>query len=308
MTRTTRRKRIRRRMISTLPTLLTLGNLLCGFAAIFYAGRDPNVRHIFPAFTPLSIAAGFIFVGMVFDALDGRVARMTRNTSDLGEQLDSLADMVCCGVAPAFLIIHLIGIGTPFFGVEPTPGEALARVDTMFDRAVLVVAGLYVACCGLRLARFNAEIDEPEEADHNSFKGMPSPAAAGTVAALVLVHQKLAGDAMISGSQALADAARAVAIGMVALTFLVAIAMVSNIRYVHFANRFLKGRAPFHTIALVVVIGAVTMIEPPITIATLFIAYALSGPVGWLTGRARPQSDETDDDSSEPIPAGDPDS
>jgi CDP-diacylglycerol--serine O-phosphatidyltransferase len=296
---TNRRKRIRRRMIATLPTMLTLGNLLCGFAAIFYASRSPDVQHMLPQFTPLMIAAGFIFIGMVFDALDGRVARMTHQTSDLGEQLDSMADMVCCGVAPAFLVIHLIGIGTPFFGA--------AAVDTLFDRLVLVVGGLYVACCGLRLARFNAEIDLPEEVDHSSFKGMPSPAAAGVVASLVLVHQKLTSEAIRVAdgapvtAETLKSAADAVAIGMVALTLLVAIAMVSNVRYTHFANRFLKGRAPFHMFAMVVILVGLMLIEPTITVAALFVIYAISGPVGLFWKKESTEPIEPEDDEADEI-------
>src|SRR5688500_16955842 len=112
-----RRRRLRpTRMLRVLPSLFTLGNLLCGFAAVFNAsriGRDADGSAGVPH---LAIAAGLVFAGMVFDALDGRIARLTRQTSDLGEQLDSMADMVTFGVAPAFMVIQLVGIGNPIFG------------------------------------------------------------------------------------------------------------------------------------------------------------------------------------------------
>jgi CDP-diacylglycerol--serine O-phosphatidyltransferase len=265
-----RRRRLNPRgMIKVLPSLFTLGNLLCGFASIFYASRvttDPVFGH----FSVLTVAASLIFLGMVFDALDGRVARMTRQTSELGEQLDSMSDMVTFGVAPAFLAVQLIGIGTPFFGTY--------KADTYFDRLVLVVAGVYVACCALRLARFNIEIDNPEEADHMSFKGMPSPAAAGTVASLALLHQSLGVGGAMQWWTTLA---------LVAVTMLAAIAMVSTMRYSHLLNRYLRGRAPFEYIVAVVVIGLLLLIAPHLTLAVGLVLYALSAPVVVLSRKLR---------------------
>lgn len=256
-------------MIKILPSLFTLGNLLCGFASIFYASRPADALPIFGHWSVLTVAAALIFAGMIFDGLDGRIARMTRQTSELGEQLDSMSDMVTFGVAPAFLMIQLIGIGTPFFGV--------AKADTFLDRTVLVIAAVYVACAALRLARFNIEIDEPGESDHLSFKGLPSPAAAGTVASLVLLHQGLtyhvASNAVI----------RDTALGLVGVTFLAAIAMVSALRYSHLLNRYLRGRAPFHSIAFGIIVGLLLIITPQITLAAGFVLYALSSPTLALT-------------------------
>jgi len=254
------------RMARILPSALTLSNLLCGFGAIFYASRPmtingaPNI--VLGHFSPLTVAAALIFFGMIFDALDGRVARMTRQTSELGEQLDSMSDMVTFGVAPAFAVIQLVGIGVPFLGE--------ARVDTYFDRAVLVIAGVYAACCALRLARFNIELDT-EDSDHLSFKGLPSPAAAGTVASLVLLHQtKLVGLGM---------AQIATGVGIVLITLLAAVAMVSTLRYAHVLNKYLRGRAPFHIIATAVLLLIPLLVEPQITVAVVFCAYALVEPI-----------------------------
>src|SRR5690606_12393377 len=115
----------------------------------------------------------FIFLGMLLDGLDGRVARMTRSTSELGEQLDSMADMVTFGVAPAFLAVQLVGVVSP-----------LSLAEDMFDRFAMVVAFIYVACAALRLARFNIETKSDNVVDHLSFSGLPSPGAAGTVASM----------------------------------------------------------------------------------------------------------------------------
>jgi CDP-diacylglycerol--serine O-phosphatidyltransferase len=288
--RPSRRARLRTlRSVAVLPSLLTLGNLLSGFAAVFYASRSIDAPMPW-GWTPLTFAAAMIFVGMIFDALDGRLARLTRQTSELGEQLDSMADMVTFGVAPAFIVVQLVGIGTPFFGAE-------SQLDTYFDRIVLILASIYVACAALRLARFNFESDPSGESQHQSFKGLPSPGAAGTLGALVLLHQHL----LAHNTSSLA--ARATAVGLVAITFLTAIAMVSTIRYVHVANRYLRDRQPFHYIVLIVLVVALSVLHFQASLAIGFVVYALSGPVvagyRWFAGR--PAAEE----SEQAVPADD---
>lgn len=285
----TPRRRLRRlRSVAILPSLFTLGNLLCGFAAIFYASRDPDVKHLFQNFSPLTIAALLIFLGMFFDALDGRVARLTRQTSALGEQLDSMADMVTFGVAPAFLIIELVDIGTPFFGAP--------KWDTYFDRAVLMIAGVYAACCALRLARYNVEAAHASADSHLWFKGLPSPGAAGTVASLVLLHQHL-----LFGASERAEAADVTTIGLVAITFLVALAMVSNLRYAHAANRYLSGRAPFHYIVTAVVVIILLSTVPQWALAAVLVSYALSAPVMWVVHAMRRGGDDAPTETEEDV-------
>ena len=281
-----RRARRARSAVKVLPSMFTLANLLCGFAAIFYASRPEGAEHVFNNLSLLTIAALLIFAGMIFDALDGRVARLTRNTSDLGEQLDSMSDMVTFGIAPAFLVIQLINIGTPFFGPESEP------VDKFFDRFVLVVAGIYAACTALRLARFNVEIDEPSESDHMSFKGLPSPAAGGTVAVFVLLHQSL-----IAGSSF--DHARTVALFMVGITLLAALGMVSTYRYSHLLNRYLRGQVTFRTLAACVILVALLAVHPQLFATIALSAYALSGPVVHWLNRARGAAQQTPDDDED---------
>ena len=278
--------------MAVLPSLLTLGNLLCGFAAIFYASRDPLVE-VMDHWTPLTVAAALIFMGMVFDALDGRVARMIRHTSGLGEHLDSMADMVTFGVAPAFLIIQLVGIGTPFFGSE--------QADQYFDRTVLLFAGIYVACCALRLARFNLELtqedaepitaeaesdrdEQPEWQKHLYFKGLPAPGAAGTVAGLVLLHQHLLTKSVESAANNSAatapesPTATATAVGLVIITLMAAMGMVSSLPYVHVINRFLRDRAPFDYVVKAAVIILLLLLFPQWSLAMGFAIYAMSAP------------------------------
>lgn len=279
--------------MAVLPSLLTIGNLLCGFAAVFYASRaNPSMpsESIPWGWTPLTLAAALLFLGMLFDAFDGRVARMTNQSSELGMQLDSMADMVSFGVAPAFMVIQLVQIGTPFFGID--------RADSYLDRVVLLTAGIYVACCALRLARFNLDGNQPNEKDHQRFRGLPSPGAAGTVASLVLLHQHLLAHEMPMYMT------NVTAIGMVAITLLVAFGMVSPLPYIHVANRFLRDRAPFDYIAKAVILLLMVMIDFQGAVATLCVIYALSGPVVAIWSKMHPSDDQpgpvlVDDDSIE---------
>lgn len=267
-----RGRRAARAGIAVLPTLFTLGNLLCGFAAIFFASRPAGVDLPW-GWTTLEFAAVFICLGMVFDGLDGRIARKTGQTSDLGEQLDSMADMVTCGVAPAFIAVQLVGIETPFLS---------AHGDKLFDRLTLVVAGIYVACAALRLARFNIELTQPEEADHASFKGLPSPGAAGTVASLVLLHQHLLSRQTPDHWTIMFSS-----IAMVVIMALVAFAMVSKIRYMHVINRYFRGRTSFGRIVIIVALLGLLVIWLQVTLAAACVAYALSAPLGFALGQLR---------------------
>ena len=154
----------KRKVFAVLPSLLTLGNAVCGFGAITYAAKlGPEVASKEDLYT----AALLIFGAMVCDALDGPLARLSRQTSDFGAQLDSLCDAISFGVAPAFLMLK-------------------SSFDHVFHPRILwVIAVLYMLCAILRLARFN--VSKQTNTDHDHFSGLPSPAAAGMVASLVVM-------------------------------------------------------------------------------------------------------------------------
>lgn len=271
--RRSRRRRMRAKTIAVLPTMFTLGNLLCGFLAVFVASRPMDTPMMFVDWTPLTCAALFVFVGLVCDALDGRVARMTRSTSDLGEQLDSMADMVTFGVAPAFILVQIIGVQAPFLSETG---------DTLYDRLGLVIACIYVACAGLRLARFNIEKgDDEDTGGHLFFDGLPSPGAAGAVAGLALLHQNIwahDNDSLSAGVAAYV---------MLLSALLCAVAMVSRFRYVHLMNRYVRGRAPFPAVVAAVIVLLLLLVWPQPAIAGGFVAYAVSGPVSSYLHRRR---------------------
>lgn len=289
-----RRRQAALKAIAVIPTMFTLGNLLCGFAAIFLASRDPVTTQLPFGWSPLTAAVVAVFMGMIFDALDGRIARLTKQTSELGEQLDSFADMVTFGVAPAFIAIMLVDVDIPFL--------AQGKGDNLLDRAVLITGGLYCACAALRLARFNVEVKSAAVADHMSFKGLPSPGAAGTVASIVLLHEHFLAPFMHDHRAAPTGLGPMdetwplwlSKVGMIVVMMLVAFAMVSRLRYSHVLNRYFRGKASFNTIVCCVVVVMAVAIVPQYAIAAGLVLYALSAPSAWLWYKIVGKKGDTD--------------
>nr|WP_245770454.1 CDP-diacylglycerol--serine O-phosphatidyltransferase [Marinospirillum alkaliphilum] len=232
-------KKERHRGIYLLPNLFTTGALFSGFYAVV-AGMNGD----------FSAAAIAIFVAMILDGLDGRVARMTGTESAFGEQYDSLADMVSFGVAPALVAFSWMLQDLGQFG--------------------WIAAFVYVAGAALRLARFNVQVGV---ADKKWFTGLPSPSAAAIVAALVWVLHDL--DIEMLASQVL------VALVIAAVGLL----MVSNVRYYSFKDIDLKNRVPFMVLLAIVLVLAIIAIDPATMLLLLFVGYGASGPVRALFRR-----------------------
>ncbi|MCB1843082.1 MAG: CDP-diacylglycerol--serine O-phosphatidyltransferase, partial [Halioglobus sp.] len=227
---------VRRKGVYLLPNLFTTGALFAGFYAIIAAMRGD--------FESAPIA---ILFAMVFDALDGRVARLTNTSSKFGAEYDSLADMVSFGVAPALVVFSWALGDLGKFGWS--------------------AAFIYVACAALRLARFNTQIDS---SDKNTFTGLASPAAAAIIASAVWLCDDLGwvGEAVPPE------------VAMVAglLTAVIGFLMIANFRYASFKGVDFRSRVPFAVmIAMVLVFGLVT-VDPPTVILLSSLAYAASGP------------------------------
>lgn len=290
-----RRHKRRLRTVSTIPTLLTLGNLICGFAAIHFCLRamfdagaivDASVdatlnsrlmERLLPSF--LSIAAGLIFLGLLLDALDGSIARLTKGTTDFGGQLDSLADMVTFGAAPGLLVMAVL-MAQPDAVSKPGP-----LTGDLWARSFWIMVAVYVACAGMRLARFNVE-HARSDLGHNYFAGLPSPGAAVVVASLVLLHEDLVLNKALGVvvSPYLALALPFVALGLGLL-------MVSRVRYLHLANTYLRGRRPFGQVVALMVLLAVFWWYKELTLVVVVCTYAASGPIAALVRRVRPAAD-----------------
>jgi CDP-diacylglycerol--serine O-phosphatidyltransferase len=240
----------RRRGIYLLPNLFTTAGLFAGFYAI--------VAAIWGRYAEAAIA---IFVAMIMDGIDGRVARMTNTQSAFGVEYDSLSDMVSFGVAPALVMYQwaLKGMST---AVWPW-----AKIGWL-------AAFIYSAGAALRLARFNTQSGM---GDRRYFKGLASPAAAAVVAGMVWV----AADLGLNGTD--------LKIPAMLITVIVGLLMVSNLRYPSFKHLDLNHRVPFVWILVVVLVFVMTSLDPPKVVFAAAVVYALSGPVLtiWLFRRRR---------------------
>ena len=221
--------------IHILPSLFTTGNVFCGFYA-FVAVLNEQFY----------FAAWAIAVGMIFDGLDGRIARLTKTTSAFGEQYDSLADIITFGMAPAFL--------------------AYSWVLKPFGRLGWMAAFLFLLCAALRLARFN--VTKPEVRSQN-FIGLPSPAAAVVVASIVIAFEDL-------------FATRMNPFIMVMVVYALAFLMVSNIKYPAFKQYDFKKRVVFSRFLFVILFIYVLATIPRVALFILGISYAVIGPIGLL--------------------------
>ena len=215
-----------RRGVYLLPSMFTLGNMFCGYACIVYAMRGE-----------FAIAAPFIGFAMVLDMLDGRIARMTGSTSDFGIELDSLADVVSFGMAPAILSFA--------WGLQP------------LGRLGWAVGFLFVAAAALRLARFNVQVGS---VDKRYFVGMPSPAAAAVPAATVFAYPY----GFTTNTEALP---------VIAMVIVPALLMVSTVRFRSFKQFDLQSRRNYSVLLLVAVGIALIAAQPEYLLVVLAYGY-----------------------------------
>jgi CDP-diacylglycerol---serine O-phosphatidyltransferase len=252
------------RKVVIVPTLLTLGNAVCGLASIAYAsriGKDGFARD----FDSLYLAASgwFILAAMVFDTLDGFAARLFKSTGRFGAELDSLCDAISFGVAPAFLLLQL----------GPRWDQPL------WHQLTAGVATLYLMCTILRLARYNVEAIDGVGSGKR-FRGLPSPAAAGCLAALAVFCGELPRS---WPSLAHAQFTNGLEIAAVFGALLVALLMVSRVSYPHLTKSLLRG--PWALI-LAVPAAALLIFLRELAIVVLFWSYAVIGFSRHLWARA----------------------
>jgi CDP-diacylglycerol--serine O-phosphatidyltransferase len=247
------------------PTTFTLGNLVCGFFAIVVASRvdTQSAAAVSPADpTNVMLSGWLIFLGIIFDALDGYVARLSGAASDFGAQLDSLCDLVTFGVAPGFLLVKMC----PDFAY-------------LHRHAIWVIAAAYAACAALRLARFSVETSD--EDDHLTFSGLPSPAAAATIAGFaIMIHTLRREDNPLIYAAIIDEVLQYV---LPVFAILVSLLMVSRIPYAHVVNQIFRGQKTFGHVVAVVFALVVVMVIKGYSVPIICCAFALSGPVrlGW---------------------------
>ncbi len=271
--------------------MATLGNVICGFAAIYIAGliggRDPWTQWF--AQYHYVIAAYLIFAAMVFDALDGRLARFTRHTTDFGGQLDSMADVISFGVAPAVLMLQLCR-ALP----DVIANNFSVTLPFAATRAIWAMGAIYASCAAIRLARFNVSNQHGEQ-HHFSFLGLPSPGAAGTVAAVVLMamqvgtqwEKRLEMGELDWATTTLKYVYLTSLCLLPLITLAVGLLMVSTLRYPHIVNRYMRGKKSVGRLVAAVVLVGVVIAFHEYAVAVAMLVYSAWGVVGYLMSRYR---------------------
>ncbi|MFH1023080.1 MAG: phosphatidylcholine/phosphatidylserine synthase [Planctomycetota bacterium] len=257
------------RRVAVLPAILTLAGIFCGFGALSYAAGGQYAN-----------SAKLILIAMLFDSLDGKIARLMKMTSSFGAHLDSLADVISFGVAPAFLALRFAG-GTLY---HPSGNLPVAFSASLLHPAkwIWTISMLYIMAAALRLARFNIESDE-DVRSHNAFRGLPTPAAAGVVASIILLVHYIKDDHPDIGFDPILIAAWA----MPFLTMTLGILMVSRVRYVHLFNILTKEQKPFFFLVEIIFAGVLIAVIPEVALAIVFSLYVLSGLGTWIADRVR---------------------
>lgn len=228
-----------RKGVYILPNLFTSAGLFCGFFSVVQTIKENYL-----------LAAIAVLVALVFDALDGRIARMTKTSSQFGVEYDSLSDVIAFGVAPGVLAYR--------WALEP------------WGVWGWLAASLYAICGALRLARFNVQVDT---ADKRNFVGLPIPAAAAVIATTILMYFFLGGEGATNKH-----------ITLLLLIYILAGLMVSHIPYYSFKEFHFGTRQPFWTLLLGIIVLQLMIAEPQIMLFSAFSLYAVSGPL-WTVWR-----------------------
>ncbi|MFO0790188.1 MAG: CDP-diacylglycerol--serine O-phosphatidyltransferase [Pirellulales bacterium] len=277
------------RAIAVLPTLFTLGNLICGFFAIVVLARiekptdttqfapapkiefkmqsaqeiRQSARDLIDSDDPthnLMLCGALILLAMIFDAVDGQVARITRGQSDFGAQLDSLCDLVSFGLAPAILLVKMC-----------------PQFTSLHNDAIWMIAAVFACCAALRLARFNVETDD--EDDHSMFAGLPTPAAAATIASFAMLSYFLRNETNVVTHENFVTYDWWMQRIVPFFAIVIAILMVSRVPYPHPLTQFVRGQRSFaHLVAIIFAVSAILIVRN-YAIPLLCVLFVLAPPV-----------------------------
>ncbi len=258
-------------------SLITLGNLACGVAAMIWATEAQRQGDL----SLLEYSGWLIVLATIFDALDGKVARLTQSTSTLGAQLDSLADAITFGVAPGLMLRALVIMEQPVFETRPHP------------RLLFVAPILFSVCAVLRLARFNTETaEEDPNREHGVFKGLPSPAAAGLPTAMLLFYFNVRDpNFFLSFDESVIYAINETILRVAPfLLIFMAMLMVSRVPYPHFFSWMTRRRNTFRAVAETAIIFGLLLVEPAFSLfcaAAVFVVVPLVRAVPDMIREAR---------------------
>jgi CDP-diacylglycerol--serine O-phosphatidyltransferase len=276
------------RPIAVLPTLFTLGNLICGFFALVVLSRieKPGVmqfetaprielkldspkeltesaKELIGSDDPthnLMLCGALILLAMLFDAIDGQVARITREVSDFGAQLDSLCDLVSFGLAPAILLVKMC-----------------PQFTNLHSEAIWSIAALFACCAALRLARFNVESDADD--DHTMFAGLPTPAAAAAIASFAILSYSLRNERAFVTIENFEIYDWWMQRLLPIFSIVIALLMVSRIPYPHPLTQFVRGHRSFAQVVAIVFALMALLIVRVFAVPLLCVLFVVTPPV-----------------------------
>jgi len=271
--------------VALLPSAATLGNLLGGVIAILFCLLSirglfgdvplrefgPRLSELFPSY--LAVGAYLLLLSMLFDALDGRLARLARRTTEFGGQLDSIADIVSFGAAPVVLFLTVLLHRTVLPGGEAGP------VGQIEWRLGLIGALVYVSCAAIRLARYNVE-NVRGESGQKKFSGLPVPAAAAGMASVLILHEDLIHSELLAW-------AGTIRMALGPLLLCLGLLMVSRFDYVHVFNVYVRRDQPPSHLIVIVVFFAMAWWWAQILLVALAYTYIISGLVLNIVGNKR---------------------
>ncbi|MBN1441906.1 MAG: CDP-alcohol phosphatidyltransferase family protein [Planctomycetes bacterium] len=256
-----------------LPNLLTIGNGICGFAALVQLGKVGLLEDGTLANTEhFKNAAYLVLLGMVFDVFDGKIARLSKGDSQLGAQLDSFCDLLTFGIVPAVMVLRL-NIG----------------LELLWQKFVWFFCLAYFLGALLRLARFNVE-NTPDESAHLAFKGLPTPAAAGCIASLVIFQRYIVDfrtrELLFLQKLDLFDVVALqgfvehyLTVILPCLCLLLGFTMVSSrLRFDHIGSKLLR-RQSFDSLAYLIFGAVLLAMAPEIVLPIAFLGYLVWTPV-----------------------------
>lgn len=269
-----------RRGVYLLPSVFTVGTLVCGYYAILSTlqGTEMLAAGVAASLSLVTFdnAAKAIGWAVVFDGMDGRIARLTNSSSDFGREFDSLADVITFGVAPALLAYA--------WGVRAVPEIYGTQLVDHLRQGGWIVTFAYAICGAARLARFNIDSGKPT-GDRRYFVGLPIPAAAGVIAALVHWAEYPINEWVYE-------------VVWLAIVATLAFLMVSRVRYYSFKALDLRRRRPYVAIIIIgLIVWSIWAYSKPVLL-TIALTYVLSGIIARFTSRLRPQPAAAEAESS----------
>ncbi|GHV87948.1 CDP-diacylglycerol--serine O-phosphatidyltransferase [Spirochaetia bacterium] len=281
----------RLKYIAIFPCLITLMNTLCGFLSIVYAsrGHEPGIVVFYHRSVSFFALSGYmIFLAMAADVFDGLAARLTHTTSSFGAQLDSLSDAISFGIAPAFLMLNVVGV---YLERQDIHFQS-AFLEKFVGKSIFLAAIIFALCAIIRLARFNVENAE-SESDHNHFSGLPTTPSAGIIVSLVLFQKDFLPKIADRSSELFNTLEAATTLALPIAALFCGVLMVSRVPYPNVSNRLFRRKKSFREFLVIALVIIFAILNIQIALVLGLCGFAIGGLVHWGIQKIRTRGQHT---------------